>query len=234
MKDVLHKQERPYSRRQRLLRTLAHALGGLLIVLITLTALAWALVGHVSREETVRRSNGKTATVQVHWFHWRAWHVPGTSAFIGDYPLGTLVRITDEHGSFRSWWPDSRATPIMALDLDGGYVVAFQYPFFYKKSSACWLGPQGQQTTGFPRHLPLRRCVQNLGLSPRDRVQLRNFDPADGNSLLSDTAYIWICVLAEAGKKAGLKELEQVFETEFGGERDLLKAASSRPESRDQ
>lgn len=232
---------RPLRRRRRLiLRLLAYALGALLV----LAALAWALVKHECVEETVRRSDGKPVTVQTHFFRWRddlawsagiAWkggRIRNPGAYLtGLYSIGTLVWIMDEHGSFR-WWSAQREKPVMVVDLDGGYVLARGPIFLQPGAPGLWLGPHGQVKPGYPPQLPIRRCVQNLGLTPEDRAILSDFDPEKLETLRSGTLSMWV------NRRGGLKadydplvdsfqKLEEIaketLETEFGGERDLTK-----------
>ena len=230
---------RHHTRRHRLLRGLAYALGGLLV----LGLLGWALVRCESWSQTVPRSDGTLAMVRIHDFYWRKWSLPKslTPSSLDPYAhppsmgggfIRRLLLITDDHGVFTWWSPIREDEPIMVVDLDGGYVLAtWHQEWGEHEMRGCWLGPEGQRTSGFPHSLPLRRCVQNLYPTPFALESMQNFDLEDPFIGISLTAVMWWKIRTGSdNSNVPTDFIKEIIHTEFGGARDLTKPAGSTPE----
>ncbi len=205
-----------------------------MVLVLILAAIGCALVKHESTEETVLRSNGRVATVHTHWLRWRRWGMQKKTGprMIPRFTLGepgsyfaTLVSITDDEHIY--WcWARQYQRPVMLLDVAGGYALASSR---YAPRPACYtIGPRDFQR-GLPKDLPLRRCVQNLGFTDWDREMLANFEPSmENNQLACPTARIWLELrrgaLSNDTPQEKVKEIQRIHQTEFGGERNLLKS----------
>ncbi len=211
------KQYKPH----RVLRWVAYALGGLLVLVV----LAWALVRHGSYEHPLTRSDGTIATVRWDTFRWR-WQAARTAFILSSRPIASILSITDAERTVWDWHTrDSRyESNFMIRDHRGGYCVAT----FHASPSGlasiittCWLGPQGERVPGFPPDFPLRRCVENRGIEGKRQ---QDFDPAKAIVRFSLTARLWWKVRT-GGDVLEVPErfINEILDTEFGGSRDLTK-----------
>ena len=205
---------------------------------MVLVALGWLLISHESKVETVLRSDGKPVTVRTCWVWWAAWLRPRIALTggheVGDARfIGSLIVITDDHGTY-TWWSPKWEELSLIADVDGGYALsttsssdAAPYDALIE-TRGYWLGPHGERTPGLPGSLPLRRCVQNLSLTNADRDALAHFDPEQSAARASLTARLWWKM--RNGRDVAVVPVDfikEIIQTEFGGARDLTKAQHS-------